>query len=877
MASFATVGMSESPIRMGQYTVVKQRRLAEGGFGFVDLVVDSNMGKEFCLKRCSVQRPEDFEIVNKEVKMLNRFKTPRVVQLLEYQVTEKANSREALLLLEFCSCGHLLDALIARDGQFFLIGDIYRMFGQVLLAVQDLHSARPTYVVHRDLKLENLLVRADGTIVLCDFGSCVEGVVYTRDMSERSAADDVIQRQTTQMYRAPEFVDLYMREELTEKSDIWALGCIFYTLCFLEHPFQNQGSLAILQDRIKIPPSHELGAAGEALLRSFLDQDPEARPTVEQAFAVIKALSQGVDPPEIPLTEVAVERKDERRQRALRRANKKKAVVSVVAPRDVVVQQADSVAARRLRATSGASPTNVSPTNYAPAPSPAPVPQGQSLSPSQSQSQRRPSQSAEKLFDFSADFSSVSSPQRTSIGGGASAFDAASSDGFDPFDSTPAPASTSAVGSGGFDTFDSASAPASTSAVGSGGFDAFDSASAPSSTSAVGSGGFDAFDSAPSSTSAVGSGGFDAFDSASSSTSAVGSGGFDAFDSTSAPTPTPAAGRTPARSSFGAEFAEFSSPAGTKAVDTSAFSGFDNFDAPAQAQAPQEESRNSFDSFASADPFADPTGNCSPVPMAASPKRRHSAVPPLPVPFSLLQPQSTSVAAPAEDMLFDAFSPAEKHQPEPLAVMFPEAQENLPVASLVGASNSSNNAGILAAVATASLFGAVDNLVPQQEPTPAARRASGGGGGGGRNSFTELESVAPSSSCAMMGVSMGAMNSPGSMFGMGGSPMRSGTGAEGMGAMNNMMGAMSMGGGGGMGMGGAASPMLLQMSPPPVMGGGGGYSGGGGVNMQGMGGVGGGSRGSMSTNSPARVLTSDSAAPVRQTGSDPFGDLHAFR
>jgi hypothetical protein len=223
-----------------------------------------------------------------------------------------------------------------------------------------------------------------------------------------------------------------------------------------------------------------------------------------------------------------------------------------------------------------------------------------------------------------------------------------------------------------------------------------------------------------------------------------------------------------------------------------------------------------------------------------------------------------------DDMLFDAFSPAEKHQPETLAVMFPEAQESLPVASLVGASSSSNNADIMAAVATASLFGAVDNLVPQLESTPAARRPSGGGGGGGRNSFTGLESVAPSSSGAMMGQSgsLGAMNnSPGSMFGMGGSPMRGVTGARGIGAMN-------IGGGGGMGMGAAgASPMLQQMSPPSAMGSGGGYGGGGGMNMQGMGS---GSRGSMiSANSPALVLTNNSVAPVRQT--DPFGDLNAFR
>jgi AP2-associated kinase len=56
---------------------------------------------------------------------------------------------------------------------------------------------------------------------LCDFGSCVIGHVLLRNVSERSAAEEVIMKETTQMYRAPEMVDLYLRDVLTEKTDIW--------------------------------------------------------------------------------------------------------------------------------------------------------------------------------------------------------------------------------------------------------------------------------------------------------------------------------------------------------------------------------------------------------------------------------------------------------------------------------------------------------------------------------------------------------------------------------------------------------------------------------------------------------------------------------
>jgi hypothetical protein len=45
--------------------------------------------------------------------------------------------------------------------------------------------------------------------------------VYIRNAEEKAAAEEIIGKETTQMYRSPEMIDLYMRDVLTEKSDIW--------------------------------------------------------------------------------------------------------------------------------------------------------------------------------------------------------------------------------------------------------------------------------------------------------------------------------------------------------------------------------------------------------------------------------------------------------------------------------------------------------------------------------------------------------------------------------------------------------------------------------------------------------------------------------
>jgi len=266
--------MANNELRVGSHMVAVKQKIAEGGFGLIYLCVDARTGREMVLKKCGIQRQESYDIVNKEVKMLQKFASPYIVSLVSHEVSSRIGS-EALLLLELCPGGHLLERLNGLGGKLLPPKKVYQVFGQLLMAMQPLHESKP-FIVHRDLKLENVLFGQDGKVRLCDFGSCVQGYVYLRDSKERADAEEVISKETTQMYRSPEMVDLYLRQVLTEKSDIWALGCILYALCFLSHPFQDAGSLGILSAKVVIPKNGVVGEECHTLIMRMLDVSKNA-------------------------------------------------------------------------------------------------------------------------------------------------------------------------------------------------------------------------------------------------------------------------------------------------------------------------------------------------------------------------------------------------------------------------------------------------------------------------------------------------------------------------------------------------------------------------------------------------------------------------
>ncbi|XP_066241437.1 cyclin-G-associated kinase isoform X2 [Saccopteryx leptura] len=204
--------------------------------------------------------------------------------------------------------GQLVEFLKKSEAKGPLSCDtVLKIFYQTCRAVQHMHRQKPP-IIHRDLKVENLLLSNQGTIKLCDFGSAttiLHAPDYSWSAQRRAQVEEEITRNTTPMYRTPEIVDLYSNFPIGEKQDIWALGCILYLLCFGQHPFEDGAKLRIVNGKYSIPADDTRYSVFHGLIRATLKVNPEDRLSITELVNQLQeiAAARNVNP-KSPITEL---------------------------------------------------------------------------------------------------------------------------------------------------------------------------------------------------------------------------------------------------------------------------------------------------------------------------------------------------------------------------------------------------------------------------------------------------------------------------------------------------------------------------------------------------------------------------------------------
>ncbi|XP_058245275.1 AP2-associated protein kinase 1 isoform X5 [Hemibagrus wyckioides] len=266
---------------IGRYQVTVEETVAEGGFAIVFLV-RTHQGVRCALKRMYVNNEHDLQVCKREIQIMRDLVgNKNIVGYLDSSITAVGSGDvwEVLILMDFCRGGQVVNLMNQRLQTGFSESEVLQIFCDTCEAVARLHQ-RKSPIVHRDLKVENILLHDRGHYVLCDFGSATNR--FQDPQAEGAAVvEEEIKKYTTLSYRAPEMVNLYSGKIISTKADIWALGCLLYKLCFFTLPF-GESQVAICDGSFTIPDNSRYSHDLHCLIRYMLEPDPDIRPDIYQ-------------------------------------------------------------------------------------------------------------------------------------------------------------------------------------------------------------------------------------------------------------------------------------------------------------------------------------------------------------------------------------------------------------------------------------------------------------------------------------------------------------------------------------------------------------------------------------------------------------------
>jgi len=227
--------------RVGPYQII--RPIGRGGMGAVYEAhrADADFHKRVAVKMVARGRDSDAILrrFRYERQILARLEHRNIAALLDGGVTDDG---QPYFVMEYVE-GERIDRYCsaAQLG----IHDRLRLFRQVCTAVQYAHQ---NLVVHRDLKPSNILVSADGTVKLLDFG-----IAKVLD-PEESDAEPMTQTGVAPMTTAYASPEQLMGSPVTTSSDVYSLGVLLYELLTGRPPF-DVADLPVLEARRRMAES----------------------------------------------------------------------------------------------------------------------------------------------------------------------------------------------------------------------------------------------------------------------------------------------------------------------------------------------------------------------------------------------------------------------------------------------------------------------------------------------------------------------------------------------------------------------------------------------------------------------------------------------
>jgi serine/threonine protein kinase len=261
----------QDSVLAGRFELLDQ--LGHGAMGVVWRARDRQTGQLVAIKvlqTAAIDDPELRKRFEREADLAAKIESKRVVRVLGHGM---ATGNRPFIVMELVE-GHSLRDVMAAHGPYRW--DEIRPF--LLTIARALADAHAEGVIHRDVKPSNVMVTADGSIKLADFG-------IARDLDQtrltRTAATI-----GTPAYLAPE-------GSVDQRSDLYAIGIIAYEMLAGRPPFMGDTPQEVLLSHLRSEPDlSKIPTESRRVVGWLLAKDPARRP--QSAEALVAALQAGV-------------------------------------------------------------------------------------------------------------------------------------------------------------------------------------------------------------------------------------------------------------------------------------------------------------------------------------------------------------------------------------------------------------------------------------------------------------------------------------------------------------------------------------------------------------------------------------------------------
>ncbi|MFD5736434.1 serine/threonine-protein kinase [Streptomyces sioyaensis] len=269
----------EGRLIAGRYRLTEQ--IGRGGMGTVWRVQDEVLGRQVALKRLHVQPhlSDDelatlYERMRREARSAARIVHPNVVVV--HDVVD--DDGRPCIVMEYVPAVTLGDLL--KERQTIAPEEAARIGLGMTAALRAAHAAA---VLHRDVKPGNVMLGAEGRVVLTDFG-----IAMTADASTLTKTGEMV---GSIHYMAPERI---RGRKPGPASDMWALGATLYRAVEGRPPFRRdtamEAAYAIAVDPLE--PMKQAGALAP-LIEALLSKDPDERPSADETEQALRTARSG--------------------------------------------------------------------------------------------------------------------------------------------------------------------------------------------------------------------------------------------------------------------------------------------------------------------------------------------------------------------------------------------------------------------------------------------------------------------------------------------------------------------------------------------------------------------------------------------------------